>query len=120
MSIFSPTKIEASSLPDPVPIIEEIKRDEVACNCWLYIKNKIASWPNTKDIVANSIYPTVGGVTILNYDGILHYVWNREVTEAGIWIKESNFYNCEYSTRFLTWDYLKDHQALYWHVPEVT
>lgn len=109
LGIMSPAQVQAS---EPVPIVEKI--DYVACNCYLYIKNKIPDFPNTKDLIPNSIYPTVGGVIILQYK-VPHYVLVEKVIEEGVWIAESNFGGCGYSKRLLTWQDLEEHQAVYWY-----
>ena len=102
------------------PVVEELKEVEIKIdteeyNCYLYVKNRIPRLPRTNELKANSIYPNVGGVTILNYNELIHYVINEKVEEKGIWINETNFGGPGYSKRFLTWEYLKGKEAKYWN-----
>jgi hypothetical protein len=112
ISTFSPftaTPVYAET----VPVVEEI--DYVACNCYQFIQKKIENLPRTAELVGNSIYPHVGGVIILYYKNLVHYVFVEEVLKDGVRIAESNYTHCEYSKRFLTWEYLESHQAKYWY-----
>jgi hypothetical protein len=115
-AIFNPSAVEASGILEAPVVIEE-KIDYVAGNCWLYLKSKIPSWPNTKDLIPNSVHPVVGGAIILQYK-VPHYVLVEKVIEEGVWISESNFGGPGYSKRLLSWEYLKDHSAKYWYVPD--
>ncbi len=119
---ISPTvyAFETEVIPE-APIVEEKKpnTNTEECNCWLFIKRRMPWLPDqTKNIIPNSDYPIVGGVTMLEYGEKKHYVENTKVVKEGVWIKESNFGKCGYSERLLTWAYLKEHNAKYIHAPE--
>lgn len=102
--------LEASTTP------VEPRIDPIASNCYLFVKSLIPSFPQTKDLLENSIFPVVGGAIILDYGKLKHYVYVTEVKELGVWIKETNF-GCDcYAKRFLTWEYLHLHSAQYWRV----
>lgn len=90
------------------------KVDEIANNCYLFIKQHIPSFPLTKDLISNSIYPLVGGVAIMYYGSMPHYALITNVQANGINISESNFKHGLYTQRFLTWGYLYSHQTIYW------
>lgn len=113
MSLTFAIPVLASTTPPISPVVRPY--DPIAYNCYLYIQTLIVGLPMTSQIVPNSIYPTVSGITILEYHGVLHYVKNLEVTELGEWIKESNFIAGEYTTRFLSWEYLLEYNAQYWY-----
>lgn len=110
--LLSPIPLEALEPPPEAPRIAVV--DTLSNNCYLYIKSIIPNLPRTSELTANSNYPSLSGITILDYDGLIHYVKNTKVVEDGVWIKESNFIKGEYTTRFLTWDYLEEHKAQYW------
>ncbi len=95
--------------PLEAPTVPDINRMEN--NCYLYIKSKIPTLKPTKDIKPNSVYPNLNGLTIINYDGVIHYMFNEEVKELGIWISECNYEAGKCGKRLLTWQYLKDRKA---------
>ncbi len=98
--------------------IELDKEDPLASNCYLYAKSLVPNLPRTSEIVTNTVFPNLGGITVLDYRGTTHYVVNQKITADGVLIKESNFGGPGYSERFLTWEYLKEHNARYWNQVE--
>lgn len=78
------------------------------------MQSLIPDLPRTAEIVPNSVYPVVGGVTVLMYRETPHYAFNTAVTEEGVMIQETNFVHGKYTSRLLTWQYLQEHQAWYW------
>jgi|GEM_PF-3881203 len=98
--------LEAPVLAPKLPTIGRIEY-----NCYLYIKSKIKSLKPTKEIIPNSIFPNIGGVTIINYDGTIHYMLNEKVEEEGLTISECNYEEGKCGKRLLTWQYLKDRKA---------
>lgn len=117
MAVVGPT-VYADSLP-AIPLQTPIVQDDrLETNCYLYAQSLIPNLPHTYDIIPNSIFPNLGGLVILDYNGVTHYVVVKEVLENGIWIKESNFGGSGIQERFLTWEDLEKHQAKYWHALE--
>lgn len=100
---------EAPAVPPEAPVTNAI-----ACNCYLYVKARIPSFPLTKDVFPNSAVPVVGGVIIMQYPRLVHYVIVTAISKEGVYIDESNFKHCVIAPRFLTWEYLGAHQAKYW------
>lgn len=103
---------------EPIPLVCTLK-DELTkpeCNCYLYVKTKIPFLPSTKNLIPNTPSPIKGGLVILNYKGKLHYALTPESgTDEGLLIDECNYKRGTCSKRFLSWQYLREHQAKYWH-----
>lgn len=102
-------------IEEPIPPMIEHNNDTlINCNCYVYIKSKIPDFPMTKDLKSNTIYPSVRGVVVMDYDGIPHYAFIESVTETGINVSQTNIPSCEYSEKHLTWQYLTDHNSWFW------
>lgn len=91
------------------PVVESL-----GSNCYLYASAKVGQLPRMLDLQGNSQYPRVGGLVILYYP-LKHLAIVEKVLADGIWIKESNYIPGEITERFLTWEYLGEHGAEYWH-----
>jgi hypothetical protein len=99
---------------EPPPVVEDVVVDVLASNCYLYVKSLVPELPRTAELLPNTNYPNILGIVILDYDGLKHYAKVTSVLVEGIWIKESNFVKGGYTSRIVSWDYLKDHNAQYW------
>lgn len=111
MSAFSPMTAFADTIPvvippTPVVIEQSIQIDEVACNCYLYVKNRIKALPLMKEVIPNTT-PHKGAVAIFNYKDkttglpVKHIAIMGDFDGEGFWVRESNFTNCEYGKRYI-------------------
>lgn len=129
LTTANPTPIIKNALVIPVAHAEVVEQvidtveapkikpeDTLKGNCYLWVKYKLPTLPRTKDIVPNSIYPNVGGVTLISYNGVMHYMYNEEVTEEGIRVSECNFTPNTCGQRLLTWKYLEEKKAEYYRL----
>ncbi len=102
MSAFSPT----FAMADTIPVVIERPIDEVACNCYLYVKARISNLPMMKDVVGSTT-PSVGAVAIFEYidkhtfETVKHIAIITSLGDTGFYVKESNFVGCEYGKRFI-------------------
>ncbi len=92
--------IEAPSAPLP-------PTDEIACNCYLFVKQLLPNLPNTKYLIPNSP-AQAGAVAIYLYPGNLpHYAYVTSVENDpvyGHWEDGSNLKHCTYYHRFVRED----------------
>lgn len=112
-------RAHAQVIEEIVPLVKAPElplESTIEGNCYLYVRSKIKDLPSTKDIIPNSIYPNVGGVTVINYDGLRHYMLNEQVTEEGLRISECNFVKGKCGERLLTWEYLIEKKAQYYRL----
>lgn len=116
VSSLSPVNAHALVLlAEPVPLVQEVKVNPIYNNCYLFIKSKIPEFPSTKDLKTSDI-PHVGGVVILDYNGTPHYAFiPNPITKEGFRVQQTNLKKGEYTEDFLTWEYLKQHDAKYWY-----
>lgn len=111
--ISSTTEYIKKQTAAPVEASSVVLPDPLASNCYMYVKS-IAPWlPQTANIESNSIFPVVGGVIVLYYGEKAHYVYVAEVIEEGVEVKHSNFGKPGFYTDTFSWQYLKDHAAVY-------
>ena len=87
-----------SDAPAPTPIIEETKIEEPAdvCSCVMYVRSRGVDFPQigyAGNLKVNSLYPRVGGVVLLNYNGLHHLAFIEAVKEDGLHISEQNFHH---------------------------
>lgn len=102
-----PPKVYAEELPVAPVVVEPpppvVKKDAVACNCYLYVKGKYPTFPNTKDLKPNTT-PSVGVVALFDYGNLNHYAIVTKLEAEGFWVKDSNFGGCGYRTHFIRWN----------------
>ena len=76
-------------------------------NCVAYLRTKgidikgvDAVW--FKDFVGTT--PQVGGIVLLNYDGLWHVAYIEELRPDGVWVSETNYEKGKHTTRLVRWD----------------
>jgi len=97
------TEVEILVAPtSPVPLV--IERDEVLCNCYLFVKTELPKLPSTKEILSN--VATSGVVAVFYYPdiGMYHYAIIRDEMETSFLIEETNYDACERGTRVVPKD----------------
>ena len=79
--------------------------DPVACSCVTYARQFVDIPPKTDaiDLKPNS-QPYEGGAVLLNYKGIGHIAIIVSLKGEYMLVKESNYKECEYTTRKLFYD----------------
>jgi len=86
------------------PQREEI--DLIACSCVKTARSLGVDIPyntNAEDIKEGA-NPVVGGLALFRYGSTSHIGVIEETQEKGFWMNEGNFYECEYSRRFILWN----------------
>jgi hypothetical protein len=69
------------------------------CNCYLYVRTKIAGLPNTATIINN--LSDNGPVAVFYYpdSGLYHFTLVKKETGSEIFIEETNYKPCQYGER---------------------
>lgn len=88
-----------------IPVVKRKLAPNVACNCYLYVKQFVPNLPRSKFLVPN-FKPREGRVALFNYDGLPHYAMIGTVTPTGFYIAhESNYKKCKISQgRFVSFN----------------
>lgn len=60
-------------------------------NCYSFAKVLLGKLPKMADILPNTPYPVVGGLTIFDYNGKKHVAVNKKITQDGILVRECNY-----------------------------
>lgn len=94
--------VVATTTAEEVKDPEETRPGE-ACNCYLYVKNRVHNLPRMIDILPNA-EPIVGAVAVEWFGNIKHVSLVAQVTETGVWVEESNVPHCQFGTRFIPFD----------------
>jgi hypothetical protein len=71
------------------------------CNCYQFVKIFVGNLPRMKEIMSNSRVPRVGGLIILDYNGLKHIAYLVKVSKDGIHVKEANFTPCLAAERLI-------------------
>lgn len=77
------------------------------CSCVSFAKSigvKIPIIGNAKNLIPNSVYPRVGGVVILVYNGTYHLAVIERISPDGIHVVESNLERCKKGRRIIKFD----------------
>ena len=93
--VVATTTVEAEEIKDP-----ELTYPGEECNCYAYVKNRLATLPPMASIYPNS-EPLVGSVAVEWFNGIKHVSLVIEVTVDGVWVEESNYNHCKTGKRFI-------------------
>jgi hypothetical protein len=95
--------VYAEEVPIVATTTPPVVIDELACNCYRFVRSKVPSLPLTKDLKSNLGAPEVGAVVIQRFSsGLMHYAVITEVTGDTFVVKESNYRKCKYTTRTLS------------------
>lgn len=93
-------------------LINGTESAHTVCNCKAEVRRLGAKVP-MGDVKPNSLYPRVGGIIILNYNGKLHYAYVVSVEGDGIHISEANYIKCSRTQRVIAFD--DPNTVGFWH-----
>lgn len=103
----TPELDKTALIPTYVPTVETelpVKQqiiDEVACNCYLAVKQRIPNLPLTKNLIPNSEV-AVGSVAIFKYpSGLMHYAYVESFGTEVFKVSESNYLPCQRGERLV-------------------
>ena len=102
-SAMTPEQAPLIDEPEPVIEVEEVSQEtSIDCSCMLYIQSRgIELFGDAKDQTPNSDVPMVGGVVLLQYNGINHAAYIESVHGTGIKVSETNYKKCKYTERII-------------------
>lgn len=96
---------ETATTTEEAIVEEEIKDPEetypgIKCNCYEKVRSMVPNLPRMADIYPNA-EPVAGAVAVEWFGEIKHVSVVTEVTDIGVWVKESNYHHCQESERFI-------------------
>lgn len=100
------TPIELTNNPQVAHV--EVKDPEQtypgeACNCYMFVRNRIKDLPRMDAVLPNS-EPVIGGVVIEFFKAIKHVSIITEIDDGGVWVMESNYNHCQTGKRYIPYN----------------
>ena len=75
-----------------------------ACNCYRYVKKRIAELPSMAAVIPNTTAAT-GTIAIEWFGAVKHISIVTAVDAEGVWVTESNYNHCKIGTRYIPFDH---------------
>ncbi len=89
-------------------IADHTEAEWVVCNCWLYLKTRVAGLPRMAEIIPNGT-PRIGAVAIFVYKdkrtgrNVRHVALIEKLSDSGFTVAETNFTKCLFDRRWIAW-----------------
>ena len=105
ITYVAPEKAQAFLVPEVKETLEKKPPmvDEVASNCYLYMKQKFPTLPNTSELKPNTT-PRIGVMAIFKSPVyIQHYGKIVGFDAEGFWLEDTNWGGAGYRTHYMKW-----------------